>query len=72
MSDHGHFLPTGAIQSGERAIFVGLFQGCTGTWTAECWLAHRLYQLKASATMDLGISIFLFFTMCGLLKNLDC
>ena len=63
MTDH----PTRATRSGERARFVGLFQGCTGLWTAGCWLARRLHQLKASTTMDLGISIFLiFWTMCSL------
>ena len=55
------FLPTRATRSGERARFVGLFQGCTGLWTAGCWLARRLHQLKASTAMDLGISISLFF-----------
>ena len=53
------FLPTRATRSGERARFVGLFQECTGLWTAGCWLARRLHQFKASTTMDLGISIFL-------------
>ena len=47
------------ITIGERAGFVGLFQECTGLWTAGCWLARRLHQFKASTTMDLGISIFL-------------
>ena len=61
------FLPTRATRSGERARFVGLFQGCTGLWTAGCWLARRLHQLKASTIMDLGISIFLI-TTCGLEK----
>ena len=37
----------------------GIFQGCTGLWTAGCWLARRLRQLKASTTMDLSISFFL-------------
>ena len=59
ISDHGLLLPTRVNRSGERAIFVGLFQGCTGLWTAGCWLARRIHQLKASTTMDLGISIFL-------------
>ena len=54
------FLPTRVARNGERARFVGLFQGCTGLWTAGCWLARRLHQLKASTTMDLGISISLF------------
>ena len=33
----------------------GLFLGCAGLWTARCWLARQLHQLKASTTMDLGI-----------------
>ena len=37
----------------------GVLQECPGFWTAGCWLARRLHQLKASTTMDLGISIFL-------------
>ena len=53
------FLPTRATRSGGRARFVELFQGCTGLWTAGCWLARRLHQLKASTTVDLGISFFL-------------
>ena len=54
--------------SGEGARFVRLFHGCTGLWTAGCWLAPRLHQPKASTTMDLDISISLFCTMCGLEK----
>ena len=64
------FLPTWATRSGERARFVELFQGCTGLWTAGCWLARRLHQLKASTTMDLGISIFLIYVQCVALRNL--
>ena len=72
MSDHGHFSSyEGPIRSGERARFVGLFQGCTGLWTAGCWLARRLHQLKASTTMDLGISFFLIPVQCVALRNLD-
>ena len=71
MSDHSHFLPMRATRSGERARFVGLFQGCIGLWTAGCWLARRLQQLKASTTMDLGISFFLISVQCMALKNLD-
>ena len=71
MSDHGHTLLTRATRSGERARFVGIFQGCTGLWTAGCWLARRLHQLKASTTMDLGISIFLISVQCVALTNLD-
>ena len=43
----------------------------TGLRTAGCWLARRLHQLKASTTMDLGISILLIFVRCVALKNLD-
>ena len=50
---------------------MGLFQGCTGPWTAGYWLACRLHQLKASTTMDLGISIFLIFVRCVALRNLE-
>ena len=39
--------------------------------TAGCWLARRLQQLKASTTMDLGISIFLTFVRCVALRNLE-
>ena len=39
---------------------MGLLQGCTGLWTAGCWLARRLHQPKASTTMDLGTSISFF------------
>ena len=38
----------------------GVFRGWRRLWTAGCWLARRLHQLKASTTMDLGISIFHF------------
>ena len=39
--------------------------------TAGCWFARRLQQLKASTTMDLGISIFLIFVRCVALRNLE-
>ena len=32
---------------------------------------RRLHQLKASITMDLGISFFLIFVRCVALRNLD-
>ena len=65
------FLPTRAARSGERIIPAALFQGCAGLWTAGCWLARRLHQLKASTTMDLGISIYYVFVQCVALRNLD-
>ena len=46
----------------------GIFQGYTGLWTAGYWFARRLHQPKASTTMDLGISIFLFSAWRGLKK----
>ena len=70
MSDRGHF-SSYEDHSCERARFVEIFQGCTGLWTAEYWLARRLRQLKAPTTMDLGISIFLIFVRCVILRNLD-
>ena len=60
ISDHGLFSSyEGQHGSANGQDSLGLFQGCTGLWTAGCWLARRLHQLKASTTMDLGISIFL-------------
>ena len=50
---------------------MGLFQECTALWTAGCWLARRLHQLKASITLELGISIFLIFVRCVALRNSD-
>ena len=38
--------------------FWGVFQEWTGLWTSGCWLASRVHQLKASTTMDLGITFF--------------
>ena len=73
MSDHVIFLPARVTRSGEPAKIRVVFQGCTtGLWTAGCWLASRLHQLKASTTtMDLDISIFLIFVRCVALRNLD-
>ena len=66
-----HFSSTKAPWSGERARYVGLFHACTGLWTAGCWLARRLHQLKASTTMGLGISFSLIFVRCVALRNLE-
>ena len=71
MSDHGRHLSSYEGHKERRTgRFVGLFQGCTGLWTAGCWLARRLHQLKAS-TMDLGISFFLISVQCVALRNLN-
>ena len=70
ISDTSVLFLRGPTRSGERARFVGLFQGCTGLWTTGCWLERRLHQLKASSTMDLGISIFHISGRCAALRNL--
>ena len=38
---------------------------------APAWLARQLHQLKASTTMDLGISNSLIFVRCAALRNFD-
>ena len=72
MSDHGHF----SFYEGHKERRTGKTRGAfsrmhRGLWTAGCWLAHQLHQLKASTTMDLGSSIFLIFVRCVVLRNLD-
>ena len=71
MFDHGHFYSYEGHKERRTGKICGLFQGCTGLWTPGCWLARRLHQLKASTTMDLGISIFLISVQCVALRNLD-
>ena len=67
-SDHGLF-SSESIRSGERARFVGIFQGCIGLWTARCWLARRLHQFKTSTTMDNGVNFPHLCIKCVALKN---
>ena len=38
---------------------------------AGCWLVRRLHQLKASTTMDHGISTFLIFVRFVAMRNLQ-
>ena len=38
----------------------GTFGGSTRLWTAGCWLARQLHQLKTSITMNLGIDVWPF------------
>ena len=71
MPDHGHSFSYEGHKERRTAKFVGLFEGCTELWTARCWLARRLRQLKASTIMGLGISIFLIFVRCVAFRNLD-
>ena len=64
MSDHGLFSSYEGQQGAANGQYSwGIVQGYTGLcWTAGCWLARRLHQLKASITMDLAsvFQIFLF------------
>ena len=71
MSDHGHFSYYEGHKERRTGKIRGAFQGCTELWTAGCWLARRLHQLKASTNMDLGISISLFFVQYVALSNLN-
>ena len=60
ISDHDMFSSNqGGTANGQH--FWGVFQGCTGLWTAGCWLEHRLRQLKASTAVDLSTVIFSSF-----------
>ena len=71
MSDHGHFSSYEGHNERRTGKIRVAFQGCTGLWTAGCWLVRRLRQLKASTTMDLGISNLLISVQCVALRNLD-
>ena len=72
MSDHGNFSSYEGHKERRTGKICGAFSRiCTGLWTAGCWLARRLQQLKASTTMDLGISIFLISVQCVAMRNLD-
>ena len=60
MSDHGLFTFYESQQGATNGKIRGAFSGiCTGIWTGGCWLAHRLHQLEAFITMDVGILIYL-------------
>ena len=73
ISDHGHFSSyEGHIHGAANGQDSwGFFKDAQGFVTAGCCLARRLQQLKASTTMDLGISIFLIFVLCVALRNLE-
>ena len=69
ISDHGLFASCEGQQGAANGQDSwGFFQRCTGLRAAECWLGRRLHQLKASTTMDLCTTIFLFFMTSGLKK----
>ena len=51
-----------------RGTFSRMHRALNGWMLA---IAHRLHQLKASTTMDLGSSIFLIFVRCVALRNLE-
>ena len=63
------FLPTRATWSGERARFVGLFQGCTGL--CDGWMLARAPASTAQGLHHHGPRYFIFpyfCTMCSLEK----
>ena len=51
-----------------RGTFSRMHSALDGWMLAS---ARRLHQLKASTTMDLGISTFLIFVRCVALRNLE-
>ena len=71
MFDHGHFSSYEGHKERRTGKIRGTFSGCTGLWTPGCWLARRLHPLKASTTMDLGISFFLISVNCVALRSYD-
>ena len=72
MSDHGrHFSSYEGHKERRTGKIRGAFLRMHRLWTAGCWLACRLRQLKASTTMDLGISFFLISVQCVALRILD-
>ena len=70
-ADHVHFSSYEGHKERRTGKIRGAFKGYTGLWTVGCWLARRLHQLKASTTVDLGISIFPISVQCVALRNLD-
>ena len=68
MSDLGHSSSYEGHKERQTSKIRGDFSGMyRGLWTAGCWLARRLHQLKASTTM-VGLSISV---QCVALRNLD-
>ena len=51
-----------------RGTFSRMHRALDGWMLA---IVRRLHHLKASTTMDLGISIFLIFVRCAALRNLE-
>ena len=51
-----------------RGTFLRMHRALDGWMLA---IARRLHQLKASTTMNLGISFFLIFVRCVALRNLE-
>ena len=69
MQDDCHIAFLQVLSPGDSVGYYTVVE--PSSWTAGCWLARRLHQLKASTTMDLGISIFLIFVRCVALRNLE-
>ena len=71
MSDHGYFSSYEGHKERRTGKIRGAFSRMHRALDGWCWLARRLHQLKASTTMDLGVSIFLITVQCVALRNLD-
>ena len=71
MSDYGHFSSYEGHKERRTGKIRGAFSRMHRALPTGCWLARRLYQIKASTTMNLGISFFLIFVQCVALRNLD-
>ena len=72
MSDHGNFSSYEGHKEGRTGKNRGAFSGmhrAFGRMDAGS-RAGFIHQLKASTTMDLGISIFLISVQCLALRNL--
>ena len=71
MFDHGHF----SSYEGHKERRTGKIRGAFSRMhrALGAWMLARApaTQLKASTTMDLGISIFLISVQCVALRNLD-
>ena len=71
MSDYGHF----SSYEGHKKRRTGKTRGAFSRIhrALDGWMLARapVHQIKASTTMDLGISIFLIFVRCVALKSLD-
>ena len=71
ISDHGHFSSYEGHKERRTGKICGTFSRMHRA--LDGWMLARapVSELKASTTMDLGISIFLIFVQCVAFRNLD-